>query len=512
MKSFQKFLEEISIKGNPGIPGEGGRREGEPNYVSDSERRARTRLNAREGDQREIMQNGQRMMQLLKTSMAKTAGKEDQLTQLAESVFRSLYQDLIDRYEIELDIKLIKPGKVKDWMDEQEEEDQDPPEEFRRVTDEDIKNEIYKRKIANLIIQGEAKNTKHILHSDEVKEGLNEIFGEEEGEEMFNLWDEMSKIADKMDWMIPIDIKSDMMEKEPQGMAGACSVGWKPKENKEEEDTDEEEEGEEYFGDEDEEEMYSDDDQPMERFDETPILRARGVDFPMLLHESVKALFELLSIGSIPEDKTIASTALMNNGINDEPEDFRYGPEIASDLRDFVNQNEKVDTYPNVREELYKLMVDKETMPTKDFLELMRGILAKTDRARSAVDRLINKVIETIKEDKDAMRKYQQDMDEYESRMKEIEADKNRPKPKHKEEEREEDSEIERIIKQSNQPKETGYADMAPSEIQALIDDALDNGDYEKVKMLSQYLKEGREIYLKEVEMILENKNPHTKY
>ena len=52
----------------------------------------------------------------------------------------------------------------------------------------------------------------------------------------------------------------------------------------------------------DEEEMYGDEDifggmeEPEVKLRYTPILRARGVDFPMLLHESVKGLFELLSL------------------------------------------------------------------------------------------------------------------------------------------------------------------------------------------------------------------------
>jgi hypothetical protein len=47
---------------------------------------------------------------------------------------------------------------------------------------------------------------------------------------------------------------------------------------------------------------------------------------------------------------------------------------------------------------------------------------------------------------------------------------------------------------------------MSQREIQSLVDDALDRQDYEEVKKLSQYLKEGKEIYLKEVERINESK------
>ena len=45
-------------------------------------------------------------------------------------------------------------------------------------------------------------------------------------------------------------------------------------------------------------------------------------------------------------------------------------------------------------------------------------------------------------------------------------------------------------------------AGLTQKEIQELIDDALDEGDYERVKMLSGYLpKESAQIYLRELEM-----------
>ena len=53
----------------------------------------------------------------------------------------------------------------------------------------------------------------------------------------------------------------------------------------------------------------------------------------------------------------------------------------------------------------------------------------------------------------------------------------------------EEESDIDNLIKQSVD-REEDYSNKTPREINDLIDDALDNGDFEMVKMLSQYLKE----------------------
>ena len=43
MKDFGKFFEEASVKGNPAFPSEGGKKEGEKNYLSDVEKRAKGR-------------------------------------------------------------------------------------------------------------------------------------------------------------------------------------------------------------------------------------------------------------------------------------------------------------------------------------------------------------------------------------------------------------------------------------------------------------------------------------
>lgn len=513
MKNFNKFLEEISIEGSPGIPGEGPRREGEPKWREEAERRAKERMGIRPQDvsrrgpfgrqpSQTEMRLGMRLMDLLQQSIRWTSGHEEELQKLATDVFTNMYESLIERYEIELDIKLIRPGGVRRWMDEQEEEDGDAPElpEFREVVEEDIRNEVHKRKIANLIIQGEAKNTKHILHSEEVKAGLREIYGDD-AETVFDIWDEMSKTADKLDWIIPIETKQEMMEMMPDGMAGASSVGWKPKE-KPEEESEEEGEEQEYFGGEDEEEMYDEtEEEPMERFDSTPIVKARGVDFPMLLHESVKGLFELLSIPGIPEDERTAKIALSNTGMADEPEDFRYGPEIASDLRDFINENKNIDKYPNIREEVYRMMVDKETMPTKEFLELMRGILSKTEKARRIVDSIISMVIKEM----DDMEQYRKDMAEYEKQMREWEAQQKRGT-----------QQPSQPAKTEPTPTKKSLSEMNADELQDAMEAAIDEEDYGMAaqirdEMKKRNMKESLKIYDQEIKMILERRNPHTK-
>jgi ferritin len=68
----------------------------------------------------------------------------------------------------------------------------------------------------------------------------------------------------------------------------------------------------------------------------------------------------------------------------------------------------------------------------------------------------------------------------------------------------EEESDIDSLIRKTAE-KEQDYSNMTPREINNLIDQALDEGDFEKVKMLSGYLpKESAQIYLRELERINE--------
>lgn len=478
MKSFKKFLEEVTIKGNPGIPGEGDKRPGDKDYLSDIEKRAKDKLGI---TGREFPpQLGQRINQLLQFSLEKTRGKETQLEELAKQVILDNFGDILEG--VELDIKLLRSGSEIDkfMKDETEEEESDMP-TFREIKDSELIRRIHKAKIGNVIIQGEAKNTKHILHTEEVKDSINEIFGAQ-AEAIFRTWDEITKIADKMDWIIPIQVKAQMMEQHPEGMAGAVKVDFKKKDKDEDSEYKEEEE-------------VQNEEEIVDEF--TPIIKARGIDFPMLLHETVKGIFELIAAVSQPgmdaptEEIEMAQTVKMNvSSFEDEVEDFRTGPEIAADFRDFINENDKAMYTPNMRAYIFGKMMDPEYMTSQEFLDLFRGILNNTEEARKIIDEIIDEVVDELKayDLGEVLPDYEEESgyeDDYEQQRDygDVEAE--------AETEQEDDEEVD-------------YSEMTQRQLQELIDDALDSGDFDKVRDLSQFLKEGKEIYLRELERINE--------
>ena len=509
MKSFLDFLNEATIKGNTGVPGEGPEGRGEPSYLSGVDAEGR-RKGA--GDPRQI---GGRMWQMMMDNKSLIRGKEEEIEKFAESIIKSVYSGFMDN--VELDLKIVRDGNaVKQFMDEEDKKKkernekekkkkEDKKDNVRKSDNAQLRLEIDKRKLANAITQGEAKNTKLIIQMPECLEGLKRILGDRDGAQLHRQLLEMTDLADKMDWIIPVQAKADMMERHPEGMAGACSVDWED-ENEDEDENEEKQDAAQNVLDE-LQNKDADLNEMSEELEEMmssgkPVIRARGVDFVMLIHEAVKGIYELIASRGIPEDEELASNVFLNTEtFEDEAEDFRYGPPIAADLRDFINANKKTDLYPNVREFVFGKMIE---MPAEEFLPLMKGILKKTAEARTIIDRLVDEVV-------DELESYDSAKSEYDMKQRF-----EQPEPEETES-REDESDIDRLVRQSlkgeEAPTNTGskksYDKMTIGEIQQEINDAVADENYELAHELTQkYLKgESKKVWETELKRINESHN-----
>jgi len=516
MKNFSQFLnEEITIKGNTGLPGEENRNE--PSYLRGVERKGAEKI-AGIRDPRQLF--GQ-IMQLMDRTKRIVRGKETELQNFAEEMIRSVYASVIEN--VELDIKMVRGGtdeiaqfmeeederkkkeqeeKKQQQEEEEEQEEEERPEQkpaYVKSTSRELKLEVDKRKLANNIIQGEAKNTKFIIEMPECKEGLKRILGDRDGEEYHRLCIEISRVADKLDWVIPVDVKADMMERAPEGMAGAVSVDYSGCDNgsckkKAEDILKNIEEG----GD-----IESNQEEIGELFSEgKPKIKARGIDFPMLLHETVKGIYELIARAGIPEDENVATNVMVNtSSFADEAEDFKYGPYIAGDLRDFINKCPNVDKYPNMREYVFgKLIV----LPAEEFLITIKGILMDTPEAREKINGIVNLIISELDE-------YERQISDYEVKQKLGEFEEEPEEELAAGEEGDDFTGLKPIIDKGKEEEED-YSTMSKSDLQRAVDDALDAGDMEKFKKLTKYLtKESIEIYTREFQRINESHKFHTR-
>jgi hypothetical protein len=516
MKNFSQFIkEEVSIKGNKGLPEE---------KLRDIERKGAEKIRG-ENPGGLIGQ----IMSLMRESGRFISGNQKKLEKLAEEVLKDTYPLILKN--VDLDLQLVTDGmKVHEFMKKEEEEKKQElkeEEEDQKQADEEesqeqeeqeeqegpkaeldreaLKLALDKRKFANNIIQGEAKNTKFILHQDITRNGLSEIYGDK-STEAIRVWNEISKVADKLDWMIPIEHKASMMENAPQGMAGACSARFKKKatskkKKKEQEDLINEinksiEEGKDIK-----------DKEMQERISKVlghlnPTVKVRAVDFPMLLHEAVKGIYELIAdVGMVRDREMAEEVHRQTSTFLDEAEDFRYGPYLAQDLNDFVMKNPDADKYPNIKEFVFGKLIDSDRWSDEECLENLKNVFIESPRGRKLIDDLITETIEELDQ-------YQQQMREYEQRKRD--AEEAREFSKQTTDEEEVESDIDQLIKNTAK-KEQDYSEMTKRELQDLIDNALDAGDFDRVRMLAQYLGESAKIYLDEIERINESHSNHNR-
>lgn len=489
MKKYLQFIkEEITIKGNQGVPNE---------YLSKVDREASDRNRQIRGGYPEMMQKVDQSLRILLGNIAeprdfmmgrlsdsqkqRVSTVFKQLEKLAEDVIKSEYESILDN--VVLDMKLVMPREVSKLMQSGEQDINAKP-TLKKLDDPNIRKEVDRRKINNNIMQGEGINTKMLLHTDVVRDKVEEMFPRK-SDELIQLWNDISVLANKMDWEVPLDAKVDMMENAPGGFAGAVKVEWKEKKKTPEEIlNDNDDEGDE-GGEQDEKSSVS--------TEGIPTIIVRAVDFPMLLHETVKGIHELISSASIHPDKKTAEIVQMNtSSFEDEAEDFRYGPYIAATIRDFVNQSPNMDRFPNMREFVYGKMNE---MTTDDFLDLIKRILmSKVNNsddvvARRKINTMIDQIIQLLGQYdmETALDKYNDDDGKYKIDNENdyddvLDGD-----------EGDADDEISRLIANTNKPKEESgeidYSKMSKRELNQHLDDALDSGDYATVDKISKYLK-----------------------
>ena len=566
MKTFGEFLkEEVDLRGNKGITSD---------FMSKSEEEARQSLGVALDDERqmgriwpEFEQNSMQSNQLLRTGQDGRELNPEQLEErikrlevLAETVVREEFGDILDTAikPIELNIKLVRQGSVANQISdirnvpqraeqptEQQQEEQDKKDEEKRKEEEEESSEeekvqhaeegeevpgtnlslaIDKKKLLNMITQAAGKSTKDIIRiSETVEQELTQIFGERQGKQILDKWVRMSDLADKMDWVIPIDRKSQMMKNMPQGMAGACQVIW------------ESHSGSEYS-------MSL----LLEKEATKIVIKSVGIDFPMLIHETIKGIYLFLQSGAVKKDKETAKIIKKaTSSFMDEAQDFRYGPPALEMLVKFINKFPESSEYKRLDTRVFTILAydkerakdeAKESSPefkqylekradicrTDDqFSEIMKSLFSTFDlqgpqfvlnedkfndsHAKDEISKIIKYIVDDIED-------YKREIEEWEREQKERQEEESW-KSQSQEIEPEEESDIDKLVRQSlsgEQPEPTQqkpYDQMTMVEIQQAIDDAVAEENYELAgELTNKYLKgEAKKVWENELLRINEN-------
>ena len=559
MKTFGEFLkEEVDLRGNKGITSD---------FMSKSEEEARQSLGVALDDERqmgriwpEFEQNSMQSNQLLRTGQDGRELNPEQLEErikrlevLAETVVREEFGDILDTAikPIELNIKLVRQGSVANQISdirnvpqraeqptEQQQEEQDKKDEEKRTEEEKVQHAeegeevpgtnlslaIDKKKLLNMITQAAGKSTKDIIRvSETVEEELTQIFGERQGKQILDKWVRMSDLADKMDWVIPIDRKSQMMKNMPQGMAGACQVIW-----------------ESHSGSEYNMSLL------LEKEATKIVIKSVGIDFPMLIHETIKGIYLFLQSGAVKKDKETAKIIKKaTSSFMDEAQDFRYGPPALEMLVKFINKFPESSEYKRLDTRVFTILAydkerakdeAKESSPEfKQYLE-KRADICRTDDQFSEIMKSLfstfdlqgpqfvlnedkfndshakDEISKIIKYTVDDIEDYKREIEEWEREQKERQEEESW-KSQSQEIEPEEESDIDKLVRQSlsgEQPEPTQqkpYDQMTMVEIQQAIDDAVAEENYELAgELTNKYLKgEAKKVWENELLRINEN-------
>jgi hypothetical protein len=486
MKRYKQFIkEEAELKDTSGVP---------EDWMDKTDQKAQDELGV-EKDQ----MNHQLMMQIMplvdriKRLVDSAGDKEEVATKLSELAIETIGEEfpgltdliktdvkMVDHHEVTDDVSfddvsfddVPKDPKDKEEMEQallkqledqekDEEEKEQAKEELLSMLDSDeLKSEIDKQKLINLVQQGEGLNTKKLLHSETSKNGLREIFGDKT-DELLRLYKQLTELMVKVNWMIPVEQGAEMMSRDKGTLSGCCSLEW---------DNDED-------GDEEGESQDSDEEDGGEDKQKQLVLKVRAVDYPMLLHELVKGIYLAISVGgfsaiSNPDMKKAAKMA--TSSFRDEAEDFRYGPYVAAELRDFINSCVGSDDVGGIRAYVFGMMVQ---MPAPEFLELMLGIFEKTDKAKETIESFIRDIKESFDE---------YNRQEVEHNLDNDGEDDRHDTPPEVEGEPEVD-ELDKIRQQANEPR--GYDSMSQGELQTVLNQLLDDGNYAEIDKLRKYIK-----------------------
>lgn len=456
------------------------------NIKRTEEREARRKIQSGEVmDPRRIMGHVEQIMRLQGGRLEMTQfgpipiwedrNRKEQVEQLARDIIDEQYGRLINALNIEMDIKLVDPQEMQDMKmgnemaDEEEETDPEP--EWEETDDASLKDDVDKRKIANIITQGSAKNTHRLIHlfRDKI---------EEFNPRLFQLMDELIKAQEVMEWTLPENDNNGIMIR--QMMNGFSKTEFDNKEDEEEvEDRAEDIDLDALLnGDEDEMDKAE---EAFEDFDGRIKVTARAIDLIVLLHEAVKGIYEVLSSPSLPQYNATRAEDIMKNTdtLQDEFEDLRYGPSIRRDLLDWVNSNDKVTQIEDGFEYVWGEMISIES---ERFLQLFYdAIIGKTGDA----DRWLDQFLDTLIQEEEELRRAQYEWDEMNNPSEE--AWKKGTKYKEEEEDIEEE-EPAPDFSDLEDDEEEDYSKLSKRDLEQIMNKALDEGDYETVAKIQQYL------------------------
>lgn len=327
-----------------------------------------------------FMQLQMMLQQAVQTVKSIESNNEGYLEQLAVDLVKqelSLPDDAF-QYDVEL---LSMPGQIdtsKMISEPEELDDEEVQQQFGVDSDEaedDLENfmaafekfdlEKAKRRFINSLIQGASKKGHYMFHM--VEEQLNNI-----NPQLLNLYGVLMSINDLLYWIVP-----DQMIMSAAGSGEGV--------------------------------------QGSEEIDETtdpPTIKAKGLFFPVLVHELIKGVYEVLGTSGLPDDPKAAEMVMgQTDTLPYEVWDLRLGPVIWDKFTAAYPDKLYEDDMREIQNYFFSRF---SALSTDDFFEMARMILSGSEEGKKLVSDMVNEIISELKQQEfdDAMSQYSNDDDD----------------------------------------------------------------------------------------------------
>jgi hypothetical protein len=206
-----------------------------------------------------------------------------------------------------------------------------------------------KRRFINSLIQGASKKGHYMFNL--VREELDRL-----DPRLLNLYGVLMSIADLMYWIIP-DEMTQMMAGEGEGVQGSEEV----------DDT-----------------------------TDPPTIKAKGLFFPILIHELIKGVYEVLGTQGLPDDPKAAEMVMgSQDTLPYEIWDLRLGPVIWERFTAAYPE----DLYEDDMREIQNYLFSRfSALSTEEFFEVAREIIGDSEKGQKIVQRMVDEIIEELRQ------------------------------------------------------------------------------------------------------------------
>ena len=310
--------------------------------------------------------SGQNELMQLQTAMMRSVQTLFQIQDNNKEYLENLAVDLVRKEmgvrpdQLQYDAKLVGMGQIdmSGFSKEGEEPDEEEVEQNFQQQEEDVEDfitaferfdiEKAKRRFINALIQGSSKKGHYMFEL--VRDELDRI-----DPRLLNLYGIVMSVNDLMYWVLPDEMMDMMMSQSGVGGKEEVDIETDP-----------------------------------------PTVRARGLFFPILIHELIKGTMEVLGTQGLPDDPKQAEMVMASTDtLANEVWDLRLGPVIwekfltAYPERLFDEDKKFIQSY---------LFARFSALSSEEFFNLAKMILRGDAKATSILDKMVTEIVNHLNE------------------------------------------------------------------------------------------------------------------